>query len=142
MASETVAATAPTSLGLLRMSSMSSRTSGLEAQSRRHREESTAVRAASLTGRRETMLDRTSSGRPLMMSAPPSESEAVSSPATPLDLAEKQEKNLLIKPDDGQPMVAGVARAVRENGLWKLLCVCVRGALLCKIRSQASSDFQ
>jgi len=70
------------------------------------------------------------------MSAPPSESEAVSSPATPLDLAEKQEKNLLIKPDDGQPMVAGVARAVRENGLWKLLCVCARGAA---VQDQESS---
>ena len=117
MASETVAATAPTSLGLLRMSSMSSRTSGLEAQSRRHREESTAVRAASLIGRRETMLDRTSSGRPLMMSSPPwgpspSESEDAASPATPLDLADKQEKNLLIKPDDGPLMVAGVVVCV------------------------------
>ncbi|WVZ69846.1 LOW QUALITY PROTEIN: hypothetical protein U9M48_018570 [Paspalum notatum var. saurae] len=54
----------------------SSRTSGVEAQTRRQRGESAAVRAASLAGRRETMLESSASGRRLMRSSPASPAAA------------------------------------------------------------------
>jgi hypothetical protein len=71
----------------------------------------------------------------------PSESEAVA-PATPLDLAEKQEKNLL-KPDDG-PLIwcpESRARAMREDGL-RTLCVCAATVQDRELINQSFSDFQ
>jgi predicted DNA-binding protein YlxM (UPF0122 family) len=56
--------------------SASARTSGAERQTPRQRRERAAVRAASLTGRRETMLPRSASGRRLTRSTASSRGRA------------------------------------------------------------------